>query len=60
MEDQAIARAIRLGQEQQVMVIRYCVKNSIEEVIALLHLPYPSLSTGLIILHSGHVHAANA
>ncbi|KAJ5195939.1 hypothetical protein N7449_006418 [Penicillium cf. viridicatum] len=31
VEDQAISRAIRLGQEQQVVVIRYCVKNSIEE-----------------------------
>lgn len=32
VEDQAIARAIRLGQTQQVLVIRYRVKNSIEEV----------------------------
>ncbi|KAJ5405768.1 helicase [Penicillium sp. CMV-2018d] len=31
VEDQAISRAIRLGQEQQVVVVRYCVQNSIEE-----------------------------
>ncbi|CAI7653087.1 unnamed protein product [Penicillium viridicatum] len=31
VEDQAISRAIRLGQKQQVVVVRYCVKNSIEE-----------------------------
>lgn len=44
VEDQAISRAIRLGQEQRVVVIRYCVKNSIEEVILLFHLACPSLS----------------
>ncbi|OOO13417.1 SNF2-related protein [Aspergillus oryzae] len=32
VESQAIARAIRLGQEQQVLVTRYRVENSIEEV----------------------------
>ncbi|KAE8382709.1 P-loop containing nucleoside triphosphate hydrolase protein [Aspergillus bertholletiae] len=31
VESQAIARAIRLGQEQQVLVTRYRVKNSIEK-----------------------------
>ncbi|KAJ5725810.1 uncharacterized protein N7483_007167 [Penicillium malachiteum] len=31
VEDQAISRAIRLGQRQQVLVIRYHVKNSIED-----------------------------
>lgn len=32
VESQAIARAIRLGQTEQVLVIRYRVKGSIEEV----------------------------
>ncbi|KAF7136712.1 hypothetical protein CNMCM5793_006030 [Aspergillus hiratsukae] len=32
VESQAIARAIRLGQEQQVLVTRYLVEDSIEEV----------------------------
>ncbi|KAJ5560340.1 hypothetical protein N7513_002739 [Penicillium frequentans] len=31
VEDQAISRAVRLGQEQRVLVIRYRVENSIEE-----------------------------
>lgn len=31
VEGQAVARAIRLGQEQQVLVARYRVENSIEE-----------------------------
>ncbi|CAI7571835.1 unnamed protein product [Penicillium bialowiezense] len=31
VEDQAISRAIRLGQEQQVRVIRYRMEDSIEE-----------------------------
>ncbi|KAJ0423898.1 SNF2 family N-terminal domain-containing protein [Aspergillus carlsbadensis] len=35
VESQAIARAIRLGQEQQVLVTRYRVKNSIEEDMCL-------------------------
>ncbi|EIT73865.1 helicase-like transcription factor HLTF/DNA helicase RAD5, DEAD-box [Aspergillus oryzae 100-8] len=33
VESQAIARAIRLGQEQQVLVTRYRVENSIEEAM---------------------------
>ena len=37
VESQAIARAIRLGQEQQVLVTRYRVKDSIEEVSYSLH-----------------------
>ncbi|RHZ55951.1 hypothetical protein CDV55_101568 [Aspergillus turcosus] len=32
VESQAVARAIRLGQEQQVLVTRYLVEDSIEEV----------------------------
>lgn len=32
VESQAIARAIRLGQTEQVLVIRYRIKGSIEEV----------------------------
>ncbi|KAL2798852.1 SNF2 family N-terminal domain-containing protein [Aspergillus keveii] len=35
VESQAIARAIRLGQEQRVLVTRYRVKNSIEEDMCL-------------------------
>jgi SNF2 family DNA or RNA helicase len=35
VESQAIARAIRLGQEQRVLVTRYWVNNSIEEVCLL-------------------------
>lgn len=60
VEDQAISRAIRLGQEQQVLVIRYRVENSIEEVSFPFHVAFLSLSVGLIVLLSGHVHAANA
>ncbi|KAB8254841.1 SNF2 family N-terminal domain-containing protein [Aspergillus pseudonomiae] len=33
VESQAVARAIRLGQEQQVLVTRYLVENSIEEAM---------------------------
>jgi hypothetical protein len=32
VESQAIARAIRLGQDQQVSVIRYIVNNTVEQV----------------------------
>ncbi len=32
VEEQAIARAIRMGQKRSVTVVRYVVKNSIEEV----------------------------
>lgn len=32
VESQAIGRAIRLGQERQVTVIRYIMKNTVEEV----------------------------
>lgn len=32
VENQAIARAIRLGQEEIVHVTRYMVKNTVEEV----------------------------
>jgi hypothetical protein len=60
VEDQAISRAIRLGQEQQVLVIRYRVENSIEEVNFSFHVSCSSLSVGLIIPFLGHVHAANA
>ncbi|KAL4871331.1 hypothetical protein BDV12DRAFT_164112 [Aspergillus spectabilis] len=35
VESQAVARAIRLGQEQQVLVTRYRVENSIEEDMCL-------------------------
>jgi hypothetical protein len=60
VEDQAISRAIRLGQEKQVLVIRYRVENSIEEVSFSFHVACSSLSVGLILLLLGHVHAANA
>jgi len=32
VEEQAIARALRMGQGRSVTVIRYAVKNSIEQV----------------------------
>ena len=32
VEEQAIARALRMGQKRSVTVVRYVVKNSIEEV----------------------------
>ena len=32
MEDQAIGRAVRLGQKRQVTIIRYIMKNTVEEV----------------------------
>lgn len=32
VEEQAIARAVRMGQKRIVAVIRYVVKNSVEEV----------------------------
>lgn len=32
MESQAIARAIRLGQEKNVQVTRYMIKDTVEEV----------------------------
>ncbi len=32
VEEQAIARALRMGQTRPVTVVRYMVKNSIEEV----------------------------
>jgi SNF2 family DNA or RNA helicase len=32
IEEQAIARAVRMGQTRAVTVVRYVVKNSVEEV----------------------------
>jgi SNF2 family DNA or RNA helicase len=32
VEEQAIGRALRMGQRRPVTVVRYMVKNSIEEV----------------------------
>lgn len=32
MEDQAIGRAVRIGQEQNATIIRYMVENSVEQV----------------------------
>lgn len=37
VENQAIARAIRLGQDQQVSVIRYIMNNTVEQVGLSLH-----------------------
>jgi SWI/SNF-related matrix-associated actin-dependent regulator of chromatin subfamily A3 len=34
IENQAIARALRLGQEEHVQVIRYVVKDTVEMVSA--------------------------
>ena len=33
LEQQAIGRAVRMGQEKSVKVVRFCVKDSIEEVL---------------------------
>lgn len=32
VEEQAIARAVRMGQTREVTIIRYVVRNSVEEV----------------------------
>lgn len=32
VEDQAIGRVLRLGQKKEVKVIRYIIKDSVEEV----------------------------
>jgi SWI/SNF-related matrix-associated actin-dependent regulator of chromatin subfamily A3 len=37
VENQAIARALRLGQEQAVLVTRYVVDQSVELVRLLIH-----------------------
>jgi SWI/SNF-related matrix-associated actin-dependent regulator of chromatin subfamily A3 len=37
VENQAIARALRLGQEQAVLVTRYVVDQSVELVCLLIH-----------------------
>ncbi|EED22940.1 helicase, putative [Talaromyces stipitatus ATCC 10500] len=44
VENQAIARAIRLGQKEQVLVIKYLVKGSIEEV-GPFTIPLPEMLT---------------
>jgi SWI/SNF-related matrix-associated actin-dependent regulator of chromatin subfamily A3 len=31
LESQAIGRVLRIGQQKQVTVVRYCVKNTVEE-----------------------------
>ena len=36
MENQAIARALRIGQEQPVLVTRYVMQDSVEQVSALM------------------------
>jgi SNF2 family DNA or RNA helicase len=36
VENQAIARALRIGQEQPVLVTRYIVQDSVEQVGAVL------------------------
>ena len=35
VENQAVARAIRLGQTQRVVVTRYVMKNTVEQVSAM-------------------------
>lgn len=32
VEDQAIARALRMGQQREVMIFRYVLKNTVEQV----------------------------
>jgi hypothetical protein len=58
VESQAIARAIRLGQEQQVLVTRYRVEDSIEEVSEHMFSAFESMAwlTWLV----GYVLAADA
>ncbi|KAI8951872.1 SNF2 family N-terminal domain-containing protein [Xylaria longipes] len=34
VEDQAIARALRMGQTREVMIIRYIVENTVEQVLS--------------------------
>lgn len=63
VESQAIARAIRLGQKQQVLVTRYYVKDSIEQVSNSSHVS-PDVRTMVIsrIMPTssiGHVLPAN-
>ena len=48
VENQAVARALRLGQKQIVQVTRYVVKGTIEEVGRLHWLPYYGLRKVLI------------
>lgn len=43
VENQAIARAIRLGQRDKVHVTRYVIKNTVEEVSSPLTLDAASL-----------------
>ena len=38
VENQAIARALRLGQEQRVQVTRYVVNRTVEQVCTMLQL----------------------
>jgi SWI/SNF-related matrix-associated actin-dependent regulator of chromatin subfamily A3 len=49
IEEQAISRVIRLGQTKYVKVIRYCMKNSIEQVVILLATP---IGSRVLISHS--------
>ena len=39
MENQAIARALRLGQKRPVLVTRYVVESSVEQVSGILPRP---------------------
>ena len=50
VERQAIARAHRIGQQNNVMVTRFISKNSIEEKILLLQESKKSLSSDIIDL----------
>ena len=42
VEDQAIGRAVRIGQEQNATIIRYMVENSVEQVCPYLSHSYRS------------------
>lgn len=37
VEEQAIARAVRMGQKREVTIVRYVVKGSVEKVRTLVH-----------------------
>lgn len=46
VELQAIGRALRLGQTEQVAIVRYIVKHTIEDVSTPQHLPGAWIAEG--------------
>lgn len=43
VEEQAVARALRMGQTKEVKIFRYVMKSTVEEVWITWHLPRPGL-----------------